>query len=90
MEVRNQFIKFDTIILEKLNVTNDQTFEFRFYPEDEDSDEVNDKLIELDAQSQEIDNIEAEAAWDEIILTQPLLLKDGTISEKKYKRMQKG
>jgi hypothetical protein len=46
------------------------------------NDNEEDELVELDAQASEVDNIEADA-YDEILLTQPLLMKDGTISRAK-------
>lgn len=46
------------------------------------NDNEEDELVELDAQAPEVDNIEADA-YDEILLTQPLLMKDGTISRAK-------
>jgi hypothetical protein len=91
-EVQDQLKHFDTIILEKLNASNDLAPDFHLYREDKDPDAIDDELVGPEAQSPEIDNIEVDA-YDEILLTQPLLMKDGTICRAKilgHKRDENG
>ncbi len=64
----------------KLDALQDELSYVRIYREDEvGNDDINDALIEPECQTQEVDEIEADA-YDELLLTEPLLMKDGELT----------
>jgi hypothetical protein len=85
-EVQGLLATYDAIILEKLNASNDSESMFHLYREEKDlNDDNEDGLVEPNAKALEVVNIEADAC-NEIFLTQPLLMKDGTINHWVKKR----
>ncbi len=82
-EIQSLLSAYDTIILERMNTDEEPEIEFQLYREDEEpTDNEEDELAEPNAQALKVDNIEADT-YDEILHTQPILMKDGTMTRAK-------
>jgi hypothetical protein len=79
-EMKRQLSEYDDTIRTKLDAYQDELAHVQMYREDEDmDDDLDDALNDPEQKAPEVDDIEADA-YDELLLTEPLLLRDGQLT----------
>ncbi len=80
LEIQQQLEKYDESIAIKLDALQDELQHIKIYREDEPDDIIDDDMpMEPEAQTRDVDTIEADA-YDEFLLTEPLLIRDGQLT----------